>query len=408
MKQLILHIGMGKCGSTSIQKFLSEVWHPEIQYIKYPGKKDANPIIADYLHLDDVSRNIKNIIMSNSLNPSNARLDARISQEKSILLRVKNKFERSKAKAISDEIIDRNQFRFVDYVANELRKSKANTAIISSEFIAWFLSDDNSGKLLDDLIQAAENRFYVSVICYFRQPAYSRFLSVLQEDSKYSKAIKLHVSSLPYSENFNVYKRWEALCASRKVNWIPVLFSRENLYSNDVVKDFFYRAGISSTIPEVLLPMVNTSLDPLLLCSIRKVINGKHDLLPWDRLSQLVSKLSSLGERLCADHGIKLDYEWNFKEGLKKYIDAVSFEENFLQFVNQRANGNPNSGYDKSDWNPNLIHAVLPDSLTYQDGYLTGELESFLENIDSHSIDSLSELLRLELLRTFSYTHQTW
>jgi len=175
-----------------------------------------------------------------------------------------------------------------------------------------------------------------------------------------------------------------------------------------VVKDFFYRAGISSTIAEVLPPMVNTSLDLLLLCSIRKVINSRHDLLPWDRLCQLVSKLYSLGKRLCADHGIKLDYEWGFKEGLKNYIDAVSFEENFLQFVNQRANDNPNPGYDKSDWNPNLIHTVLPDSLTYQDGYLTGELESFLENIDSHSIDSLSALLRLELLRTFSYTRQTW
>ena len=58
MKQLILHIGMGKCGSTSIQKFLSEVWHPEVQYIKYPGEIDANPIIADYIDLDNVPVNV--------------------------------------------------------------------------------------------------------------------------------------------------------------------------------------------------------------------------------------------------------------------------------------------------------------------------------------------------------------
>ena len=387
MKQLILHIGMGKCGSTSIQKFFSEVWHPEVQYIKYPGEIDANPIIVDYLDLDSVPVSIRNIVTSNSFNFSDVGSDV---------------------KATNDKVIDRDEFGFLDYIKGELEETNVNTAIISGEFIAWFLSDEKSGNFLDDLIRIAGNKFYISVICYFRQPASSRFLSLLQEDSKYSKKIKLYVPSFPYSENVNVYKRWESLCDSRKVNWIPVLFSRENLYSNDVVKDFFYRAGISSTIAEVLPPMVNTSLDLLLLCSIRKVINSKHDLLPWDRLSRLVSKLSSLGERLCADHGIKLDYQWNFKGGLKKYIDAVSFEENFLQFVNQRANGNPNPGYDKSDWNPNLIYTILPDSLTYQDGYLTGELESFLENIDSHSIDNLSEMLQLELLRTFSYTRQTW
>jgi hypothetical protein len=49
---------MGKCGSTSIQKFLSEVWHPEVQYIKYPGEIDANSIIAGYIDLDNVPVNV--------------------------------------------------------------------------------------------------------------------------------------------------------------------------------------------------------------------------------------------------------------------------------------------------------------------------------------------------------------
>lgn len=185
---------------------------------------------------------------------------------------------------------------------------------------------------------------------------------------------------------------------------MPVLFSRNHLYLNDVIKDFCHRVDIDSIISKTFSSVLNTSIDPLLLCSIRKVIDHKHDLLPWDRLSQLVSKLSSVGTRLCSEYGIELNYQWNFKEKLKEYIDIISSQENLLRFVNQVANNDPSPWDSKLNLDPNFIYTILPDSLTYQNGYLTGELESFLENIDSHSIDSLAEILELELMRVFSYT----
>lgn len=409
MKKLILHIGMGKCGSTSIQSFFSNISHPNIKYLKYPGGIDANPIVADYLHSDDIPRHIQHIIKSNPLttsDPSGSKVITRIFLGKSLLSKMTRGSKSLQSTKDNNELISRVPLKFVEYIKNELERSEANIGIISAEFIAWLLTDESSAKLLDDLISAIGDQFCITILCYFRQPASSRFLSVLQEDAKYSKEIKLYVPSHLYSENVTVYKRWESLCESRNINWMPVLFSRNHLYLNDVIKDFCHRVDIDSIISKTFSSVLNTSIDPLLLCSIRKVIDHKHDLLPWDRLSQLVSKLSSVGTRLCSEYGIELNHQWNFKEKLKEYIDIISSQENLLRFVNQVANNDPSPWDSKLNLDPNFIYTILPDSLTYQNGYLTGELESFLENIDSHSIDSLAEILQLELMRVFSYTDQ--
>ena len=366
-RRLVLHIGMGKCGSTAIQTFLAANSLPELTYLCYPGEVDANPLVYDYIDPSRCPRNILAISAQSKLTSS-----------------------------------------FTDWLVAQALQASGRTVLLSAEHISWLLDDAETNHFRQRLIDPLAGEFDISIIAYFRQPAASRYLSVLQEDAKYNPIIKLYLSKWPYSENVKVYRRWQQLCAEAGFEWLPILFGRDLLYHNNVVIDFLIRTGIFNPSMVELDSkdyFVNTSIHPVALCAIRHLIRARHQCLDWDRLSQLLKKLSKLASVFLASSTPAITrMSWTLNSQLAKYIDLISREEQDLEFLNFKPIS-PSAAHKMQpypEWSSDTLAEFIPPGLHYVDGFLTGELESFLEGIPTDVVNSLINFLELEILRVFS------
>lgn len=364
MRELIFHIGMGKCGSTSIQSHFAHVPNETAEYISYPGEIDSNPIIHE-------------LIEEHSRCPDSVRA------------------------AVARQGED---FSFIRYILSRVQDSSASKLIISAEHVSWLFAQLETNNLVESLLLPASHKRKVNIVCYFRLPAPSRYLSTLQEDAKYNKKIRLYLSDWPYSEVSNVYSRWETICNEHGFGWTPVKFQRDNLVNNDVVQDFSYRVGVEYNRKD-RIGTFNQTLSPLVLAALRRVLGAHYDSLPWDRKSQLVNKLATLADRMCTAENINSAFPWKFGGNLEKYINSVSSSELALAFVNDYPvrSLNVESTERHNEWNPLQIHQFIKLGLIYESGYLTGRLEDFLEGIDKADVHKLSLALQREILLYYSY-----
>jgi hypothetical protein len=375
-KHLIFHIGMGKCGSSSIQKYLYK-WNKDlskrsrsVEYLSHPGKSDnlidLNTVIADYLDYSEWPPYVKEVLEKYPL-----------------------------------------EISLTDYITRKAQRSRSRFIIVSAEFIAWHLLDE-SAELFLRTLRSKLPSLKISVVCYFRQPAISRFASMLSEDAKYNSKIKLYISeNFFYSENLSTYKRWETLCRKYDIFWKPRIFERNHLVNKDVIDDFLTAVGVDLrradrlTNPRVY---VNRSTDPTVLSSIRRVLGQSFDYLTFGRKAAIIAKLSSIGSRYLAEKNIS-PTKWLFKPQLENYIAYVSKEEKQLFFENGNIPGNTSiDAKAHPSWPDEMVLAkCLPPGVTFENGYLTGNLECFLREIDESLIDELTRYLKLAILEMASY-----
>ncbi len=367
-KLFILHIGMGKCGSSSIQTFFNswngntQGFRQEIEYIAYPDAIDLNPIIIDYLDIANVPPYIIEIT-------KNQPLDTSVTQ----------------------------------YLIQRVVNSQSKVIIASAEFIAWFLGDQESDAFVTALRHSLPDIIEIAVLCYFRQPASSRFLSLLQEDAKYNSKIALYVPDWPYSENVEVYKRWKQLCGVYNLSWKPRLFNKRSLIKEDVVADFL--SSIEAMLGVKFLSLlnaviVNKSIDPVVLLSIRRVISPYLNYLTFDRRSEIIEKLSILATQYLYDKGCTLQ-KWCLHPALEQHINYVCQEEEELCFENYQVMKTHQSDDILQD--RLTLDSSLPPGIIRQNGYLTGELEAFLWGIDEAVVEDLTLYLETAIIEMASY-----
>lgn len=369
-KLLVLHIGMAKCGSTSIQKFLNQ-WNNHqnpadepIKYITYPGQPDVHPIIADYLDLTQIQQYLPYITERLENHP----LDIPVTE----------------------------------YLIREVVNSQAKVTIISSELIAHWLGDQEAEKLITAFKNNISDSIHIAVVCYFRQPASSRFISNLQEQGKYNSEITLYVPDSPFSENTISYKRWEKLCKKYHLSWHPRLFKRSLLVKEDIVADFSSLIETMSGIKIKSLSTIveNQSVDPILLSSFRHSIASYYNYLDFSSKWRILKTLSTLGAKYLADKGYP-PQKWTFHPNLEQYINYISQEEELLSFENYQPKKLSQS--EDVDKNQLTLDAVLPTGVIRKNGYLTGDLEAFLVGLDEEVIKELTLYLKIATIEMASW-----
>lgn len=192
-KEIILHIGSGKTGSTSIQKSL------------FANKNNFENIINYPLILDRKDNQIFRFAFCQLNNtPSNIR--SQYKDDEKGFLDFQNSIKKSFEKLVK----------------------LSNAVIVSSEFL--FLSQEEEIKKIHDYLKdLGFNSF--KIIVYIRDPA-DYYLSVAQQ------ALKTK-SSISYPESFYYDFRKGILLWEKHFSNINVrLFKKELLIEQDVVKDF--------------------------------------------------------------------------------------------------------------------------------------------------------------------------
>lgn len=365
MKRFVLHIGMGKCGSTAIQSSLSSIDEPSVEYITYPGEIDANVLIAPYVRLPHlIPESIVSAIRRNPLDGS-----------------------------------------FVEYLLDRILKSDADCIIVSAEHISWLVGDEGSKDFVQDFLQPVSLERSVTVISYFRKPPASRFLSTLQEDAKYNSMIKLYVPDWPYSENHVVHERWRRLCHRNGFDWVPVVFSRDLLLGQNVLSDFKTRVNLPINLP--FPSSSNIALDPILLCAYRNLVGPCLDMLDWDRKAMLLKSIVMAWKALAPELAAEPASSWKFRPEIHDYINEVSQHEDGDEYVNLMQPPPQQESICKVSWDPSKIRRILPSGLEYTKGFLTGPLHLFLDHVRIQEIGELEILLRTEVLRFFSTYYDT-
>jgi len=213
VKKVILHIGSGKTGSSSIQQALAECVNHNAPFFKSPKLLNFKG-----------SQIFRFAFCPSADTPSN--------------IKAKYKGQQDAYKAYQESI----KSSFISEVENE------NTVIISSEFL--FLSTKE--EVLDIKKFLSELGFEeIHVIMYLRDPA-KYYLSVAQQALK-------NQSKLPTPENF----RYELISAIS--NWSAVdpvtmtvkEFERSKLKGADVVKDFESYVNDTLSISKAIINATN-------------------------------------------------------------------------------------------------------------------------------------------------------
>ena len=365
-KLLVLHIGMGKCGTSSIQEFLNRNYNlhgfdENIKYIGYLNKHHLHPIIADYIDPLKLPSYVTEIL-------ENHPLDMPVTE----------------------------------YLIREIINSQSKVTIVSSELIVHWLGDQEAEAFIMKLKHSLPDFMNIAVVCYFRQPASSRFLSNLQEQAKHNSEIALYVPESPFSENIIAYKRWEQLCKKHNISWHPRLFSRSLFINGDVIADFFSLIETMSDIkiePSMTI-LENESMDPVVLSSIRHVIAPYFSYFKFSKKWKILKNLSTIATQYLSEKGYNPP-KCTFYPPLEQHINYISREEEQLSFENYQ----PKEFSQSEDiyLNELTLETSLPPGVVRKNRYLAGNLESFLVGIDKEIVKELTLYLKIANVEMASY-----
>lgn len=197
MKNIFIHIGREKTGTTSLQSFLSINHSKLLEYnVFYPIDKKKKYVFWDQ-HVGLIPSIIKNKILV-------------LGEERNF---------------INGEAFD----EFLD----DIKKVAQENILISSEFFTW-IDDDNSLHFLKESLKG----YNIKIIVYIRRQD-EFYLSTRNELSKEGYPFEISVEDAIHFEpasHYTLINRWAKIFG--KENIIVRVFDKKKLYKNDLLADF--------------------------------------------------------------------------------------------------------------------------------------------------------------------------
>lgn len=218
MKEVILHIGLHKTGSTSIQTALKGYNKNGVKSIAF---KEANHSIPMFT------------IFSNN----------------------RYKYHIWKKQELSKDDIDKKRNEYLDILKKELRNEKVKTLIISGEDLSSL--NDHEVKVLSEFLNAEQ--VSTTIVCYVRHPL-SWAASAVQELAK-------NGNSFPNLDNFFKVRLGKYIEFFGKKNMKVFDYQKSSAKEKSVVKHFSKILSIDLKDP----PRANESLSALQFSLIRNL-----------------------------------------------------------------------------------------------------------------------------------------
>lgn len=250
--QCILHIGMPKTGSSSLQDSLYSVdANDEFEYPRFDKYSNHGPFIF-------------------SIFSENTLFYSHISEQK------------------TTGEIDGIRQSGIDRFTKTLLETKSKKIILSSEdFI--YLSENALLKLKKSLLEYVSN---IQVLAYIRSPI-SFTQSAFQQNVKMGY-LSIDLANTRYKEWF---KKFDDIFGSDNVSFIK--YDRETLLNGDVIKDFCFRMDISIEPKNHFNTNEGLSLEAIAFLYVFQKYSNKVKITPDEFIKKmaLVEELSMLGTR---------------------------------------------------------------------------------------------------------------
>lgn len=228
----ILHVGMGKTGSTSIQYSLDAADLPLHHYVRTGGSNHSDVFIALF-------------------GPDNHR---------------RNLFQIREGR--SDAALREQQTEWRRALKAELRDTRKPAVIFSAEALAMPNADAGAVAALRDILAPHFDRF--QVIGYVRPPI-SYLQSSFQQRVKCGEWSRLTLTPLAYRSRFEKFDRLFG-----RENVTLVKFDRATLAGGDVVLDFTRRIGVALRPDQVISRNETLSLEVMALLFARNCHCPSH------------------------------------------------------------------------------------------------------------------------------------
>lgn len=281
-RELILHIGMFKTGTSTIQNTLHE--HPigkNFCYFKFEAPNHSMVMISMFY----------------------------INRYKKIIAQ--------KNRTINNQTIEQNRKRIKKQILENIKNCPNEKMIISGEFLTEF--GDIALKRLKEFFNEYFHK--ITIIAYIRSPK-SYIESAFQETLKGgNKEFNLEERYPFYRKNFEKFDK-----IFGKENVILVKFQRESLKGNDIVKDFFFRMNLEGEDMKII--STNESM-PKELASLFYLRNKYKT----DKKNRIETRKESnkILKRLRGIKGKKLKFHSDLVVPiLSKHIDDIKWMEQRL------------------------------------------------------------------------------
>lgn len=318
MKKLIIHVGCGKAGSTSIQRALLECREENRHLFTYP-------------------------VIPNS--PGNQVLRFAFCEVSDTPLNVKQRFSGDDKKLAYKAYQQEIKEAFIKECAD------ANTVVLSSEF--WFISSSEEVSDFKDFITSAGFED-VHIVMYLRDPA-RYYLSVAQQALK-------NQSRIPNYKNFRydfvgAIESWMLLNPN---SFQVVEFDRNKLFDGDIVTDFCNRLKFIGVDANLYL---NKSLNETLSSEATQAIQNcylfidDNNLSPMEELS-LKKRIKNLineggkGSKPKLKHSIESDIHLRYMNDISSVRERFGVFTDFVE---------PKDGVSLQDFKVNFFKDIVED-----------------------------------------------
>lgn len=188
-KTLILHIGMGKTGTTSLQVFFSEnrrtLAKNGISYPQFGAVAGAHHLLSPH-----IPRFLEGVW----------------------------------------------EFKSVEEWAPELMKTRANKILLSSELIAW-----TNGDLVREFCASIQQWFEVTIVIYLRRQdniIMASYNQQLKAGSQKRSIIDIYQNLIPKFNYESILKPWEESVGAQNI--VVRSYEKKQLFSQDIRRDFMH------------------------------------------------------------------------------------------------------------------------------------------------------------------------
>ena len=258
MKQLILHIGLHKTGSTAIQTALKGYNKNKVRSIAF---KEENHSIPMYTIFSEKRYN----------------------------------YHIWKKAGISNEDIDKKKIAYLNILMNEFKNQKAETLIISAEDLS--VLGDYEVKKLSEFLTAQQ--ITSRIICYVRDPL-SWAVSASQEMTK-------NGNGTPNLDNFFKSRIQKYIKYFGKENIKVFDYQKSTEIEKSIVSHFSRELSIDLKEPHY---NVNESLNPLQFSLIKNLNNINLKKMRHQTRREIVNKIIKIASMPSAHSNKKLDKQY--------------------------------------------------------------------------------------------------
>lgn len=316
-KQLFLHIGTEKTGTTSIQKTLKANRALLEKYSIY---------IPDFLHTGRNSDRLVSYLFQDVSKPE--KLDKELGLAESL----------SKKIAFRSSLLAKWQ--------NKIVESQCHKWIISSEHLQSRLhSVQEIAALWDFLCEQFEEIF---VIIYLRDPVQTAFSSFSTAVSLGASPKSLHIPPQKFEIHCNhkqILERWLSVVPIK--NMLVRLFDRSRLFGNDVVSDFMGVCGAS--VPELAVPLTSNKSLSLPALKLLILLNERFPRLKNNESNPTRKGLSKFVKNYYADAPPLRPTQREISEYSEYYKESISFlKQAFFSYI-------PGNLWNRPHFDDNLL-----------------------------------------------------